>query len=135
MRFLANENVTGTVIQVLRERGHDVLSVKESMRSEQGDVILARAQAEQRIVVTHDKDFGELAFRSQLPASCGVILCRLTGSDPDTDNQRILEALESRMDWAGHFSVVTDDRIRMRALPVVPPSGNAGPTKRKKRRK
>src|SRR5438105_3553098 len=68
MRFLANENVTGTVIQELRQRGHDVLSVKESMRSEEDDVILARAQAEQRIVVTHDKDFGELAFRSQLPA-------------------------------------------------------------------
>jgi predicted nuclease of predicted toxin-antitoxin system len=103
MRFLANENVTGTVIQGLRQRGHDVLSVKESMRSEHDDVILARAQAEQRIVVTHDKDFGELAFRSQLPASCGVILFRLAGSDPDTDNQRILEALESRTDWTGIF--------------------------------
>ena len=63
MRFLVNENVTGTVIQELRQRGHNVLSVKESMRSEQDDVILARAQREQRLVVTHDKDFGELAFR------------------------------------------------------------------------
>ena len=110
-----------------------MLSVKESMRSERDEVILARAQAEQRIVVTHDKDFGELAFRSRLPASCGVILCRLTGSDPDTDNQRMLKALESRTDWTGHFSVITDNRIRMRALPVVPPpSGGARPRKRKK---
>ena len=46
MRFLVNENVTGTVIQELRQRGHDVLAVKESMRSELDDVILARAQAE-----------------------------------------------------------------------------------------
>ena len=74
MRFLANENVTATVIRELRQRGHDVLSAKESMRSHKDEVILARAQAEERIVVTHDKDFGELAFRSQLPASCGVIL-------------------------------------------------------------
>src|SRR5262249_22724835 len=133
--FLANENVTATVIEGLRQRGHDVLSVKESMRSEPDDVILARAQAEQRIVVTHDKDFGELAFRSHLPASGGVILFRLAGSDPDTDNRRILEALESRTDWAGHFSIITDDRIRMRALPVVPPTGSSGPTKRKKRGK
>src|SRR5260370_11191739 len=86
MRLLVNENVTGTVIEELRQRGHDVLSVKESMRSEQDDVILARAQAEERIVVTHDKDFGELAFRSQLPAACGVILLRLSGSGRDTDN-------------------------------------------------
>ena len=134
MRFLANENVTGTVIQELRQRGHDVLSVKESMRSEEDDVILARAQAEQRIVVTHDKDFGELAFRSQLPASCGVILFRfrLAGSDPNTDNERILEALESRTDWAGHFSVVTDDRIRMRPLPVTATPKSGKPKKRKK---
>ena len=55
-----------------------------------------RAQTEGRIVVTHDKDFGELAFRAQLPASCGVILFRLSGSEPETDNRRILELLESR---------------------------------------
>ena len=120
MRFLANENVTGTVIQELRQRGHDVLSVKESMCSEADDEILARAQTEERTVVTHDKDFGELAFRYRLPASCGVILLRLSGSEPDSDNRRILEALESRTDWAGQFSVVTDDRIRMRQLPGAP---------------
>lgn len=122
MRLLVNENVTGTVIRELRQRGHDVLSVKESMRSEADDAILARAQGEVRIVVTHDKDFGELAFRSGLPATCGVILLRLTGSDPAIDNRRIVEALEGRTDWAGHFSVITDDRIRMRPLPGAPPT-------------
>ena len=120
MRFLVNENITGTVIQELRQRGHDLLSVKESMRSEADDAILARAQTEERTVVTHDKDFGELAFLAQLPVSCGVIPLRVSGSEPDSDNRRILEALESRTDWAGQFSVVTDDRIRMRPLPGAP---------------
>jgi predicted nuclease of predicted toxin-antitoxin system len=122
MRRVLNENITGTVTAELRQRGHDVLSVKESMRSEADDVILARAQREGRIVVTHDKDFGELAFRDGLPASCGVILLRLAGAEPETDNRRILEALGSRSDWAGHFSLITDDRIRMRPLPGAPPS-------------
>ena len=63
MQLLVNESVTGTVIQELRQRGHNVLSVKESMRSEADGEILARAQMEERIVLTHDKDFGELAFR------------------------------------------------------------------------
>lgn len=67
MRILANENITGSVIEELRQRGHDVLAVKESMRGEQDDVILARAQAEERILITQDKDFGELAFRSHWP--------------------------------------------------------------------
>ncbi len=130
MLLLVNENMAGTVIAELRQRGHDVLSVKESMRGEDDDVILARAQAEQRIVLTHDKDFGELAFRTHLPASCGIILFRLAGSDPSTDNARILEAVESRSDWAGSFSVVTDDRVRMRPLPAAPKA-----TRREKRKK
>ena len=67
--------------------------------------------------MTFDKDFGELACRVGLPASSGVVLFRLTGSSPEVDNSRALAALESRNDWAGCFSVVTDDRIRMRRLP------------------
>lgn len=117
MQMIVNENVTRTVIDELRQRGHDVLSVKESMRGEGDDVILARAKAEQRLVVTHDKDFGELAFRFRLPATCGIVLFRLSGSEPAADNQRILDVLEGRTDWAGHFSVVTNDRVRMRPLP------------------
>jgi predicted nuclease of predicted toxin-antitoxin system len=120
MRMLANENVSATVIQSLRENGHDVLSVKESMRSAADEAILARAQAEFRLLVTHDKDFGELAFRLRLPAECGVVLLRLSGTSNDEDNLRVIEALESRDDWTGHFSVVTDAEIRMRQLPITP---------------
>ena len=47
MRWIVNENVSGTVIRALRERGHDVLSVKESLRGSADAEILARAQADQ----------------------------------------------------------------------------------------
>jgi len=104
MRFLMNENVSATVIGTRRQNGHDVLSVKESMRSASDDVILARAQAELRILVTHDKDFGELAFRVGLPAESGVILLRLTGLDRDADNRRAIEAVESRGEQMGRSS-------------------------------
>ena len=79
MRFLMNENVSGTVIRTLRRGGHDVLSAKESMRGESDPAILEPARREGRLLVTHDKDFGELAFRSRLPAECGVVLFRLGG--------------------------------------------------------
>jgi uncharacterized protein DUF5615 len=117
MRWIANENVSGTVIRGLRQRGHDVVSVKESMHGESDEVILARAQAEQRLVLTHDKDFGELAFRRSLPAACGIVLFRLSGPDPETDNRRMLDVIDGREDWAGYFSVVTDRQIRVRPLP------------------
>jgi predicted nuclease of predicted toxin-antitoxin system len=110
--------MANSVIKELRQRGWDVLSVKESMCGADESAILNRAESEQRLVVTQDKDFGELAFKYRLPSLCGVILFRLSGANPASDNKRILEAIISRSDWAGHFSVVTDDRIRMRSLPV-----------------
>jgi predicted nuclease of predicted toxin-antitoxin system len=74
MRIIANENVMGTAIAELRARGHEVLAAKESMRSAPDESILSRARAEGRILITFDKDFGELAFEWGLPPECGVIL-------------------------------------------------------------
>jgi predicted nuclease of predicted toxin-antitoxin system len=117
MRILANENVPGPVVAGLRSAGHDVLWVKEAMAGAKDHEVLARGQAEARLVVTFDKDFGELAVRSGLPAESGVILFRLGGPSPDVDNARAVTTLTSRDDWAGHFAVVTDDRVRLRPLP------------------
>lgn len=117
MRFLANENVSGSVIRELRQCGHDVFSVKESMRSASDGAVLTRAVTEGRILVTHDKDFGELAYHHGLPSTCGIILFRLSGVNPSIDNARMLNVLSSDLPFAGHFSVVTDDRIRARPLP------------------
>ena len=116
MRVIANENIAGAVVQELRRRGHDVLSVKESMRGADDLAILRRAENERRLIITHDKDFGELAFRRCHPASCGIILFRLLGETPSADRRRLLDVIDSRSDWMEHFSVVTDDRIRMRSL-------------------
>lgn len=116
MRILANENFPGPILKELRRRGHDVVSVKESMRGASDREVLAKAQQEDRLVVTFDKDFGELAYRFRLPATSGVILFRLSGSNPEIDNARALAALESGIDWAGNFSVVTNDLIRVRPL-------------------
>ena len=120
LRILADENLPGPVIRLLRGKGHDVLSVKETMRGSSDPHILGRAQVERRLVVTFDKDFGELAYRFGLPAWCGVILFRLGGTNPVVDNARIVEVLESRSDWTGHFASVTDTKIRIRPLPAQP---------------
>ena len=79
--------------------------------------VLAPAQAKGRILVTFDKDFGELAFRSGLPASSGIVLFRISMPSSLHVARVAVAALESRMDWAGHFAVVEDDRIRITPLP------------------
>jgi predicted nuclease of predicted toxin-antitoxin system len=116
MRILANENIPGPVVRALRDRGHDVVWVKEDMAGATDHDVLARAGRDKRLVVTFDKDFGELAVRADLPASSGVVLLRLKGNDPEVDNARAIRALTSRDDWSGNFAVVTDDRVRLRTL-------------------
>ncbi len=117
MRVLTNENIPKSVVQALRNRGHDVLSTKESLRGSRDELILDRAQAESRLVVTQDKDFGELAFRQGQRAEQGVILFRFNGDDPDLELARMVEVIESRPDWTGLFAVATEDRLRIRPLP------------------
>lgn len=117
MRLLMNENMAASVIRTLRDRGHDVLAAKGSLRGEADATILTRAQAESRLVVTQDKDFGELAFLAGLPAHCGIILFRLSGNDAQVEFAFMAEVIESRTDWPGHFTVATNDRIRTRPIP------------------
>jgi predicted nuclease of predicted toxin-antitoxin system len=117
MRLMADENVPRRVIEKLRELGHDVLSVRESLRAEADTAILDRAVKEQRILVTQDKDFGELVFARSVPGVYGVVLFRLTGSEANDDIHHMVDVLVSRDDWMGNFTVVTDRQIRLRALP------------------
>ncbi len=117
MRFMANENIPATAIQLLRQSGHDVLSVKECSPGAGDATVMQRARDEGRILITQDKDFGELAFRTRAPAPVGFVLFRLTGADPDADSRRIAEVLNEGSEWPGHFAVVTDLHVRLRPLP------------------
>lgn len=116
MRILANENFPGISVEELRRRGHDVLWARTAMPGVADTGILARAQSEQRLLVTLDKDFGELAFGVRLPALSGVVLFRMKMPDAKIAAMKMVKILESRSDWNEHFSVVEDDRIRMRPL-------------------
>ena len=117
MKLLANENFPLLAVAALRDAGHDVLWARADMSGAIDDVILQRAQDEERLVVTFDKDFGELAFRWGLPASCGVILFRLRTQSPEYVRERVVDTLAERADWTGHLFVVEEYRIRMRPLP------------------
>ena len=90
---------------------------KQNLRGQADHVLLSLAQTDQRITVTCDTDFGELAFQSGLPATCGVVLLRIPWTDPITDNAFAVSTLTSREDWTGVFAVVERDRIRVRPLP------------------
>jgi predicted nuclease of predicted toxin-antitoxin system len=116
MQIIANENFPIDAVVALRQKGHDVTWIREDSPGTPDSQVLERAQSEGRLLITFDKDFGELAFRSQLPASCGIILFRISMPSSEHVARIAVAALEQREDWAGHFSVIEDDRIRMTPL-------------------
>ena len=117
MRLLANENIPVAAVEARRSAGHDVAWVRDDRPGSSDSAVLIRAIDEERILITFDKDFGELAWRTALPKTSGVILLRLPMRAPLQGSAMIASVVDSRRDWAGHFSVVEPDRIRMRSLP------------------
>jgi predicted nuclease of predicted toxin-antitoxin system len=78
--------------------------------------VLDQATSEGRVIVTFDKDFGELAPSCVAPREFGVILVRATMDSPGESARSIARALLARSDWEGCFSVVEVGRIRMKSL-------------------
>ena len=114
MRFLVDESAGVAVVGYLRSAGHDVLAVAETMPQADDPDILARAESENRVLVTNDKDFGELVFRDG-QAHGGIVLLRLQ-DESSVNRVRVVKALlEQHADrLAGHFVVATERSVRIR---------------------
>jgi hypothetical protein len=117
MRFLADQNFPRRAILALRAAGHDVAWIEEDLPGASDEVILARAEAEGRVLLTFDKDFGELAFQAGLPATCGIVLFRVPLRRTRSGSAWLATVIHTRSDWSGRFSVIEPGRIRTRDLP------------------
>jgi hypothetical protein len=120
VRFLANENFPGDAVDALRSGGHDVAWVRTDSPGATDEEVLARAQREARVLVTFDKDFGELAWRALLPAESGIVLFRIPMPAPARVGETLAGILAARRDWEGNFAVIEPGRIRIRGLPPKP---------------
>ena len=77
MKILADENIAGRSISRLRDRGYDVISVREAYPSEADPNLLKVATGQRRMLITYDTDFGELIHRDRIQAPYGVMLFHL----------------------------------------------------------
>jgi len=113
MRFLVDACTGPSVARWLRSLGHKVFSVHERARRATDEVLIEKACRGRYIIVTNDKDFGELVFRSGHPHR-GVILLRLR--DERVENKiAVLESLfqicpDILLD---NFTVATEKTIRV----------------------
>jgi predicted nuclease of predicted toxin-antitoxin system len=114
MKFLADESVDRQVVDRLRMDGHEVWNVSEMEPGIADDLVLSRANQEGTILVTADKDFGELVFR-QKRVSMGVILTRLAGLSPDQKADLVSKAINQHMtELEKAFTVIVPGSIRIR---------------------
>lgn len=112
MKFLVDANLGRKFANLLKQAGHDVIFANDLLPLSSDEEILAKAEQEERIAITNDKDFGELIFRLGRP-SRGIILLRVSTTDP----KERFELAKSVLDKAeGRFVVVKEGQIRIRRL-------------------
>ena len=97
----------------LAAQGHDVLSALERNPCAADEELLALAMEESRILVTEDKDFGELVFVRRLPHPCIVRFVGMTVTEKVAAMQELIEQHAETMS-EGALIVVTARRVRIR---------------------
>lgn len=114
LKLLVDVGVGKAVENWLKTQGHDVLAVRDLDPRMPDLNILALAVREQRLVVTMDKDFGELVYRSRQPHA-GVLLLRLEEARSDEKVAVVNEILRKyEKQVSGNFSVYQGGRLRIR---------------------
>jgi predicted nuclease of predicted toxin-antitoxin system len=114
MNFLADESVDRQIVQRLRQDGHGVLSIAETDPGITDEAVLDLANRNASILLTSDKDFGEMVFLKQR-LSHGVILLRLAGLVPEVKASTTASAIrQHETEIPDSFSVITSRTIRIR---------------------
>ncbi len=120
MKFLADESIEKPVVDWLRGQDFDVRYVTEITPSINDEEVIRIANDEGRILITNDKDFGELVFR-QSKIVLGVLLIRAINERASNKIRLVREVLEkARNKLAGYFVVVNEAGIRMKKIPRKP---------------
>ncbi len=113
MRFIVDECTGPRVAKWLREQDHHVFSVYDDARGMDDESILQKANLENYMLITNDKDFGELIFRMNRPHK-GVVLLRLENEraiNKIAVLQRVLTSFSEKL--TNNFIVVTESTIRI----------------------
>lgn len=117
MKLLADENIARQIIERLRRDGNTVLSIAETASGSADDDVLDLANQQGAILLTDDKDFGDLVMFQRRPSQ-GIILVRLEGLSPADRAELVADVLRVHADeLAGGFTVIKRQTVRTRPLP------------------
>jgi predicted nuclease of predicted toxin-antitoxin system len=111
-RLLADENIPKKALEALKQQGIDIVSVADFSTGLSDQDVIKTAIRENRVIVTFDKDFGELIVKRRLKPP-GLILLRLTEISPTEVAGRIKGLIKRQIVLDGNIVVVQDDRVRV----------------------
>jgi predicted nuclease of predicted toxin-antitoxin system len=117
MDFVADESCAGPVIRALREAGHDLVAIAEVAKDATDEQVLELAVKQKRVLITEDRDFGELVY-ARGRSSAGIVLVRFHSRARGAKAATVVDAvarLDSRLRDA--FSVVEPGRVRISSRP------------------
>lgn len=112
LKFLADVNVEKSIIEEIKALGYNITSVAEIDAKMPDSKIFELANAENKILITNDKDFGEIVFRQKLISS-GIILIRLEKQDINVKIKLIKKLLifyKEKIQY--HFIVINQNKFR-----------------------
>jgi len=116
MKFLIDESVEKPIVDWLRDQKYDVMYVAESSSGITDEEVIKLANCESRILITNDKDFGELIFR-QGRITQGILLIRAVNEESSNKLKLVKEVLEkAKNKLEGNFMVVNEVGIRIRKI-------------------
>lgn len=119
MRFLADENLSAVSIRSLREAALDVEAIGEVSPSAPDERVLAHARENEQILITFDRDFGDLVYHRGAARPPGIIYLRIPAADPGSAARAVLDLLRiPGLILEGRFTVVDLDKVRQRPLPT-----------------
>ena len=119
MDLLVDECLGIEFVEELRQAGHDVIWVREHYSGSEDEDLLALSVAQLRILISEDRDFGELIFQRRLPA-IGIVLVKIAdfgGSLQLTANYAANKITQLGASLMGHLTVIEPGRERPRPLP------------------
>lgn len=113
MRFLADESCDFSVVRALRASGHDVVAIAEISPRVDDKVVIDFATRERRILLTEDKDFGQLVYADRR-ATEGVLLLRFPATARAALSKAVVKLVGEAGDrLVGRFVIVQPGRIRI----------------------
>ena len=114
MKLIADESVDFGIIKALRANNFEVLSILEASPGIDDNSVLSIANKEKSILLTEDKDFGELVFRLQ-QSHYGVILLRLNGLSIEQKVDTALKFIKANISkMPNAFSVISPNQLRIK---------------------